>query len=164
MRLIYLELDGQSITLYWLIKCYDWQGREFGNPEVALGVRMYSLRRLRWMNSSSYFQSAKTGWFGTLWIRGRSIIPLTREVSDCAGVISGSPFVCAGWDALTSFALREYFHGREPSAFTFNQIVFSILSFAPLSHRASEEVDLHIVATVGHWQQVFEVRRSRCPK
>ena len=56
-----LKMRDQSIILYWVIRCCGWLGGEAlscPDQEVALGVKMNSLKRSYWMSSSRYFRRA----------------------------------------------------------------------------------------------------------
>ena len=60
----------------------------FRCPDAASGVRIYSLRKFCF-TSSSRSRGPNSGWSDVSFLRGRSSIPLTRGVKDCAGVVSG---------------------------------------------------------------------------
>ena len=52
----------------------------FSCMKIASGARTYSLSRSCWMSSSKSFEGPNNAWFDALHIRGKSNIPLTREV------------------------------------------------------------------------------------
>jgi len=59
----------------------------FSCPKIALEVRMYSLRSPIGRILSGTFGGRNSGRFGAFWSHGRSNIPLTWEVRDCAGSV-----------------------------------------------------------------------------
>ena len=125
----------------------------------------------------SWIFVVRVGWSSNLASLIRFWISSSRVQRSGDLLFSGSLFVWLGcsrglglgpgaivWAISTSPSPGGCSRGREPSIPIRDLIVHVASSFALSFRRASEEVGLHIVLTVGCWRLVLVVMRSRCPR